>query len=128
MSDLDVRRDGPILNLRIDREPKRNALNGEVLRGMLAALRDPGDARAILVTTAGEKIGCEMVGVTIGVEPNVEWLRGVKTPPELGRGVKTDGGFRTSLPHVFAAGDVAEVNGRIEPLWYAAKRQGAAVA
>ena len=81
-----------------------------------------------VVTTAGDKIDCEMVGVTIGVEPNVEWLRGVKTPPELGRGVKTDGGFRTSLPHVFAAGDVAEVNGRIEPLWYAAKRQGAAVA
>ena len=93
----------------------------------VASLEGEGRVNGV-IKTAGEKIGCELVGVTIGVEPNVEWLRGVKTPPELGRGVKTDGRFRTSLPHVFAAGDVAEVNGQIEPLWYAAKRQGAAVA
>ncbi len=81
-----------------------------------------------VTTTAGEKIACQMLGVTIGVEPNIEWLRTVKTPPELKRGVVTDGAFRTSLPDVFAAGDVAEVAGLIEPLWYAAKRQGEEVA
>jgi enoyl-CoA hydratase/carnithine racemase len=58
VSDLDVRHEGQVLRLHIDREPKRNALNGDVLRGMLAALRDPGDARVVLVTSAGEKVFC----------------------------------------------------------------------
>ena len=57
MSDLSVRREGAVLRLHIDREPKRNALNGEVLGGMLDALRDPGDARVVLVTSEG-KVFC----------------------------------------------------------------------
>jgi enoyl-CoA hydratase/carnithine racemase len=58
VSDLAVSVDGGVLRLHIDREPKRNALNGEVLRGMLAALTDPGDARVVLVSSAGEKVFC----------------------------------------------------------------------
>ncbi len=58
MSDLAVRRDAGVLHLHIDREAKRNALNGEVLRGMLQALREPGDARVVLVTSAGERVFC----------------------------------------------------------------------
>jgi enoyl-CoA hydratase/carnithine racemase len=58
MSDLRVTTDDGVLRLHIDREPKRNALNGEVLRGMLAALRTPGDARVVLVSSAGEKVFC----------------------------------------------------------------------
>lgn len=58
MSDLAVTRDSGVLRLHIDREPKRNALNGEVLGGMLAALRQPGDARVVLVTSAGDRVFC----------------------------------------------------------------------
>ena len=58
VGELDVRRDGPVLRLHIDREAKRNALSSEVLRGMLAALRAPGDARVVLVTSAGERVFC----------------------------------------------------------------------
>jgi enoyl-CoA hydratase len=58
MSDLRVSTDNGVLRLHIDREPKRNALNGEVLRGMLAALRDPGQARVVLVSSAGERVFC----------------------------------------------------------------------
>lgn len=58
MTDLAVSRDGAVLRLHIDREPKRNALNGEVLRGMLSALREVDDARAVLVTSAGERVFC----------------------------------------------------------------------
>jgi len=57
MSDLVVSRDGGVLRLHIDREEKRNALNGAVLDGMLAALADPGDARVVLLTSAG-KVFC----------------------------------------------------------------------
>ena len=58
MSDLRVEADGPILRLTIDREQRRNALNDAVLRGMIAAVREPGDARVILVTGAGDKVFC----------------------------------------------------------------------
>jgi enoyl-CoA hydratase/carnithine racemase len=58
MSDVEVRRDGPVLHLHIDREAKRNALSSEVLRGMLEGLRSPGDARVVLVTSAGERVFC----------------------------------------------------------------------
>ncbi len=51
-------REGLVLRLHLDRESKRNALNGEILSGMLAAVQDPGDARAILITSAGEKVFC----------------------------------------------------------------------
>jgi enoyl-CoA hydratase len=58
VSDLAVFREDRVLRLHIDREPRRNALNGDVLRGMLTALADPGDARVVLVTSAGEKVFC----------------------------------------------------------------------
>jgi len=58
VSDLAVTHEGGVLRLHIDREPKRNALNGEVLRGMLDALRAPGTARVVLVTSAGERVFC----------------------------------------------------------------------
>ena len=57
-SELDVRREGPVLRLHIDREAKRNALSSEVLRGLLEALRAPGDARVVLVTSAGARVFC----------------------------------------------------------------------
>jgi len=53
-----VRREAAVLVLHIDREPKRNALNSEVLSGMLTALRDVGDARVVQVTSAGDKVFC----------------------------------------------------------------------
>ena len=58
MSDLQVSSEAGVLRLHIDREPKRNALNGEVLRGILAALRDPGEARVVLLTSAGDRVFC----------------------------------------------------------------------
>ncbi|MFN2537941.1 MAG: enoyl-CoA hydratase/isomerase family protein [Mycobacteriales bacterium] len=57
MTDLAVTRANGVLRLHLDREEKRNALNAEILDGMLAALRDPGDARVVLITSAG-KVFC----------------------------------------------------------------------
>jgi enoyl-CoA hydratase len=58
MSDLAVSRADGVLRLHIDREVKRNALTGEVLRGMLEALRTPGDVRVVVVTSAGDRVFC----------------------------------------------------------------------
>jgi enoyl-CoA hydratase/carnithine racemase len=73
VSDLAVSNDGGVLRLHIDREPKRNALNGEVLRGMLDALRAPGDARVVLVSSAGEKVFCSGADL-VAMAPNATGL------------------------------------------------------
>ena len=80
-------------------------------------------------TLSGKRFACDFLGVTIGVEPAIDWLRNVATPPELGRGIKVDASFQTSLNSIYAAGDCAEISASgapafVEQLWYAAKRQG----
>lgn len=94
------------------------------------------DAQGVVTavsTERGTRYECCALGVSIGVEPAVDWLRNVPTPPRLSHGIVVDAGLRTSLPNVFAAGDCAEVElpGRaplVEQIWYSAKRQGALAA
>jgi NADPH-dependent 2,4-dienoyl-CoA reductase/sulfur reductase-like enzyme len=105
-------------------------VTGEVV---VAAETDATGAVTAVSTQQGSRRECCALGVSIGVEPAVEWLRSVSTPPRLGRGIVVDAGFRTSLPSVFAAGDCAELElpGRsplVEQIWYSAKRQGALAA
>lgn len=86
-----------------------------------------------LRTWRGEEIACQFAGLTIGVEPNVEFLRG--TPGlEIARGILVDDFLRTSLPEVYAAGDCAELRRprperrATEPLWYVARAMGETLA
>lgn len=90
-----------------------------------------GRARAVR-TRSGEEIGCQFVGLTIGVAPNVDFLRGGEL--EIDQGIVVDDHLRTNLPEVYAVGDCAQLRrakaGRrpIEPLWYVARRMGETVA
>lgn len=65
------------------------------------------DGDALRVTLADGSV-CEVdtVVVGIGIEPAVELAR--QAGLQLGRGIVVDRQLRTSDPHVFAAGDVAE--------------------
>lgn len=58
MTQLRADRDGNVLRLHIDREDKRNALSGDVLAGMLDALRQIGDARVVSLTSEGDRVFC----------------------------------------------------------------------
>ncbi|HEX3824542.1 MAG TPA: enoyl-CoA hydratase-related protein [Mycobacteriales bacterium] len=61
VSEVEVRRDGGVLQLRIDREDKRNALSAEVMRIMLDAVRGVANdesARVVVVSSAGGRIFC----------------------------------------------------------------------
>ena len=58
-----------------------------------------------VLTKGGRSIACDLVIVGIGTEPNVDVMAGEELH-ERG-GVRVDGTLRTSLPGVFAAGDVA---------------------
>ena len=90
-----------------------------------------GRARAALTKT-GEEIPCGFVGLTVGVSPNVDFLR--DSGIALNRGVLVDEYLQTSAPNVYAIGDCAELRnplpGRrpIEAIWYAGRMMGQTVA
>lgn len=59
MADLESTLAGGVLTLSINREAKRNSLNDEVLSGLYDAVSaPPPDARAVLVTSVGERVFC----------------------------------------------------------------------
>lgn len=64
-----------------------------------------GDHVEEVVTTSGERIPCACVVVGIGMRPVTGWLEG--SGVALGDGVLVDDLCQTSVPGVFAAGDIA---------------------
>ena len=98
----------------------------------LAEIVDDGGGRACaVITKAGERIDCQIVGLTAGVSPNVDLARESGIP--VGRGVLVDASFRTDVPHVYAAGDCVEIRtpggrNRIEQLWYTGRMHGEVLA
>ena len=92
---------------------------------------EKGNAKAIK-TNKGEIIDCSIVGLTIGVSPNIDFLKnsGIKT----NRGVVVNRFLETSAHDVYAIGDCAEqeiaIGNRrpIEAVWYTGKMMGEALA
>lgn len=79
-------------------------------------------------TNRGEMIPCEIVGVAIGVQPNLALAKG--TPLKIDRGIMTNEYLETNLPGVFAAGDCAQIydawsgTHHIDSLWPTAISSG----
>jgi NADPH-dependent 2,4-dienoyl-CoA reductase/sulfur reductase-like enzyme len=88
---------------------------------------DTGGVAGVL-TSNEEKISCQLVGLTTGVEPNIEFLK--DSGIEIKRGILVDEMLQTNVPDVYAAGDCAELRkplpGRkaIEPVWYVGRMMG----
>jgi NADPH-dependent 2,4-dienoyl-CoA reductase/sulfur reductase-like enzyme len=105
---------------------------GLCLSTQLASIEDDGHGRAAAVATdRGERIPCQIVGLTAGVSPNIDLVRESAIP--TARGILVDPFLRTAVPDVFAAGDCAEIVRPGEPnlvqqVWYTGKRQGELVA
>ncbi|HMM40931.1 MAG TPA: FAD-dependent oxidoreductase [Thermomicrobiales bacterium] len=77
----------------------------EVLSGeMVAGFEGNGRVQQV-VTKSGRAVPCDMVVVGIGVTPNTDWLAG--SGIEIDNGILVDEYCRTSVPDVYAAGDVA---------------------
>ena len=65
------------------------------------------DAGGLTVTLSdGEEIACDLVIVAAGVAPNVGFLD--NTGVQVAKGVLVDNRMQTSVPDIYAAGDVAE--------------------
>ena len=90
-----------------------------------------GWAKAV-VTDKGETIQCTVVGLTAGVTPNIDFLKG--SGIETGKGVKVNNYLETNITDVFAIGDCAEQHEAIgnrrpvEAVWYTGRMMGEVLA
>lgn len=91
-----------------------------------------GKVKSIIIQETGEEIACDVVGLTAGVTPNIDFIKDAEI--ETGKGVKVNRYLETSVPDVYAIGDCAEqhegINGRrpIEAVWYTGRMMGETVA
>ena len=92
---------------------------------------DEGRVKGIKTKT-GEVIDCEFVGITVGVRPNIDFLR--TSELEIDRGIVVNEQLETNIPDVYAIGDCAQqknpVKGRrpLEQVWYTGKMMGEVLA
>lgn len=90
-----------------------------------------GTARAV-ITDKGDTIECNVVGLTAGVSPNIDFLKG--SGIELGRGVKVNRFLETNIEDIYAIGDCAEQHEGIgqrrpiEAVWYTGRMMGEVLA
>jgi len=99
----------------------------------LQAILDNGNGRVAAVRTShGEIIDCDYVGITIGVRPNVDWLK--NSPLHIDQGIVVNELLQTNIEDVYAIGDCAQLKSAapyrkpIEPVWYTAREMGRCVA
>lgn len=91
-----------------------------------------GRVRAITIKETGEEIACDLVGLTAGVTPNIDFLK--DSGIALGRGVKVNRFLETNIEDIYAIGDCAEqheaIGNRrpIEAVWYTGRMMGETVA
>lgn len=85
-----------------------------------------------VITKNGNAIPCDFVGMTIGVHPNVNWLRDGQL--KINEGLLVDEFLQTNIEDVYAIGDCAELikpaDGRssIEQVWYTGRIMGETLA
>ena len=93
---------------------------------------DNGKVKSVIIEETGEEIECNVVGLTAGVSPNIDFLKNSKI--ETGRGVKVNRYLETNIPDVYAIGDCAEqheaIGNRrpIEAVWYTGRMMGETLA
>lgn len=91
-----------------------------------------GKVKSVIIAETGEELACDMVGLTAGVTPNIDFLK--DSGIELGRGVKVNRFLETNIKDVYAIGDCAEqheaIGNRrpIEAVWYTGRMMGETVA
>ncbi|HQR59059.1 MAG TPA: FAD-dependent oxidoreductase [Azonexus sp.] len=77
-----------------------------VTRAGVERIEEGTGAPLTVILTTGDRIDCELLIVAAGVAPNVAFLEG--TDVHVAKGVLVDDTMQTSVPGIYAAGDVAE--------------------
>lgn len=117
----------------INREILSNGIDLRLSNNLKEIISDEnGHVKSIIIQETGEEISCDVVGLTAGVSPNIDFLKG--SGIEIGRGVKVNRHLETNVPDVYAIGDCAEqhegIDQRrpIEAVWYTGRMMGETVA
>jgi NAD(P)H-nitrite reductase large subunit len=116
----------------INRHIREHHIDLRLETGLLEILSDEnGNAKAV-VTDKNETIECQIVGLTAGVSPNIDFLKNSNI--ELGHGVKVNRFLETNIKDIYAIGDCAEqhesigLRRPIEAVWYTGRMMGEALA
>lgn len=79
----------------------------------------------VQVTDANQQnekiLNCDLLLICAGIKPNIQIAK--ECGLAVNRGVIVDSHMRTEDPDIYAIGDVAEVNGKIEGLWVSSMQQ-----
>jgi NAD(P)H-nitrite reductase large subunit len=116
----------------IGRHIREHGIDLKLETGLKEIVADQNGRAKAIVTDKGETIDCELVGLTAGVSPNIDFLK--NSGIELGRGVKVNRYLQTNIEDVYAIGDCAEqhqaIGNRrpIEAVWYTGRMMGETVA
>ncbi|MGC6429939.1 MAG: NAD(P)/FAD-dependent oxidoreductase [Jejuia sp.] len=87
-----------------------------------------GKVKSVIIAETGEEIACDVVGLTAGVSPNIDFIK--DSVIETGRGVKVNRYLETNIEDVYAIGDCAEQHEAIdqrrpiEAVWYTGRMMG----
>ena len=85
-----------------------------------------------VITNKGDEIRCEFVGLTVGVSPNIDFLK--NSDIQTQRGILVNEYFETNVPEIYAIGDCVQFitppEGRkpIEQVWYTGRMHGESLA
>lgn len=93
---------------------------------------EDGKVGSVIVDETGDEIQCDVVCLSAGVSPNVDFLK--DSGIELGKGVLVNKFLQTNFENIYSIGDCSEHqepqgNRRpIEPVWYTARMMGETIA
>jgi nitrite reductase (NADH) large subunit len=85
-------------------------VTGARIQGLLGGERVEG-----LTLADGRRFEADLVVVSTGIAPNIDWAR--RDGIACGRGILVDDRMQTSVADVYAAGDVVEWRGHVVGLW-----------
>ncbi|AEH00491.1 NAD(P)/FAD-dependent oxidoreductase [Lacinutrix sp. 5H-3-7-4] len=91
-----------------------------------------GRVKSIIIEETGEEIACNVVGLTAGVTPNIDFLKSSNI--ETDRGILVNKYLETNIPDVYAIGDCAQQHEGIgqrrpiEAVWYTGRMMGEVLA
>ncbi len=117
-----------LMPLQLDEQASRivkavvEAAGVEVLTGTQIVRIDDAADGFYAVTQTGKRIGCDLLLYATGIKSNTEIVR--ETAIRVNQGIVVNERMQTSVANVYAAGDVAEYQGRVYGLWNIAVEQG----
>lgn len=117
----------------INREIRKNDIDLRLSTNLKEIVADEnGQVKSVIIEETGEEIACNVVGLTAGVSPNIDFIKDSEI--ETGKGVKVNRYLETNIQDVYAIGDCAEqhegIDQRrpIEAVWYTGRMMGETVA